>query len=238
MPERASRLDVSVVAPVFRNRATLAELRDRIASTLDPLGCMWELILVDDCCPDGSAAEIERLAEADPRIVPIHLAERGGQQRALVAGIRDSRGERVVTLDADLQDPPEAIPVLLDRIGAASAVFAGRRGSYQSSGRLRSSRLFKRAISAVSGTPSDGGAFVALDRRTADAIGRFRTTHPFLPAMVGLLGVAMESVPVERDVREHGSSAYTGALRLRTGASALAAAAWWRISGRGPAALR
>lgn len=234
----ASAPDVSVVAPVFGNRATLAELRDRVEAALKQAGLTWELLLVNDACPHGSGDEVDRLSAADPRVRAIHLPEKGGQQRALVAGIRASIGHAVVTLDADLQDPPEAIPTLIDRLGAASVVYAGRRGEYQSKSRHSTSRLFKIAMSAAAGTPRDGGAFIALDREAADAVRRFRTSSPFLPAMAGLLGMPLESVPVERARRSQGVSAYSGVLRLRTGTAALAHAVWWRLNGTGHAAAR
>ena len=238
MRERPLAVDVSVVAPVFGNRGTLAALRERVGHVLDARGARWELVLVNDNCPGGSGEVMDALAAEDPRVRCIHLTERSGQQRALVAGIRASVGHAVVTLDADLQDPPEAIPLLLDRLGEASVVYAGRRGEYQAKHRHVTSAIFKTLLSIVAKTPRDGGAFIAFDRAAADSIARFRTGHPFVPAMASLLGLPVESVPVERDVRAEGTSAYTSLRRMRVGVAALLDALVWRVEGRGPAAAR
>ncbi len=230
--------DVSVVAPVYRNRDTLIELHHRVGAVLDRAGKSWELVLVDDCGPDESRSEIDRLAGLDPRVVAVQRERRGGQHRALVTGIAASRGAAVVTLDADLQDPPEALPLLLDRLIEAPVVYAGRRGTYQSAYRHATSRVFKWAIGLVAGMPSDAGAFLALDRPAADAIARFRTRTPFVPAMAALLGRGCTSVGVERSPRARGTSAYSSGRRLGAGVSALSHAIVWRFAGTGLAAAR
>lgn len=230
--------DVSVVAPVYRSRETLGELHERIARVLDARQLSWELILVDDRCPEGSGAEADRLARDDARIKALHLPENGGQQRAVIAGIRESTGQAVVAIDADLQDPPEAIPALLDRLGEASVIFSRAQGTYQSRDRMRSSRAFKPLMASLARMPADYGAFIALDRHAADALCRFKTAYPYVPGMAGLLNLPVEGVPVDRSVRTKGSSSYSGRARLRIAMTALACVVWWRLTGAGPAALK
>ena len=129
------------------------------ALSSDRGGC-FELLFVNDNCPDGSLDGAAALAGRDARVRVIALDVRGGQMAALRAGIAAARGRTVVTMDADLQDPPEAIPRLLAALddGGFGAVYAGRRGRYESSRRLVSSWVFKHAISLVTGMPADAGS--------------------------------------------------------------------------------
>lgn len=233
----AKRPDVSVVVPVHGNAATLAELTRRVGDTLDGAGHSYEIVLVDDVSPDESREVIARLTVGSDRVRGIELAQRSGQHRALVAGLRAARGRTAVTMDADLQDPPEVLPELLAMLAGADVVFAARRGAYQSRGRMATSRAFKNSIARVAGIPADAGAFMALSRTAINALAAFDTGRPFLPAMAGLLGLPVGSVPIERASREQGSSAYTGAMRFRVGLSALMHAIYWRVRGSGPRAL-
>jgi glycosyltransferase involved in cell wall biosynthesis len=226
---------VTVVAPVYRNEATLAELHRRVAAALAGAGAALHLVLVSDASPDGSPAVIEALAAADPRVEPLLLERRGGQHRAVVAGLRRARGEAVVVLDADLQDPPEAIPALLAELrrGGWGAVYAGRRGRYESTGRLVTSRVFKRLLGLAAGIPADAGMFVAMTRAVADRVASFAEPRPFVVAMVGCAGAPTTSIPVARARADDRISGYTGWARLRTGLSALAQVAHWRRHLRG-----
>jgi glycosyltransferase involved in cell wall biosynthesis len=219
---------VTVVAPVYRNEATLAELTRRVAAALASAGARLQLVLVSDASPDGSPQRIAELAAGDPRVEPVLLARNVGQHRAVVEGLRRARGEAVVVLDADLQDPPEAIPLLLAELRAGwGAVFAGRRGRYESAGRLATSRLFKRLLAVAAGVPADAGMFVAMTREVAERVAALAEPRPFVVAMIGCTGAATTSIPVER-ARVERVSGYTGWTRLRTGLSALAHVARWR----------
>jgi glycosyltransferase involved in cell wall biosynthesis len=204
---------VTVVAPVYRNEATLAELHRRVSAALADAGSL-----------------IEALAAADPRVEPVLLARNVGQHRAVVEGLRRARGEAVVVLDADLQDPPEAIPALLAELrrGGWGAVYAGRRGRYESLGRLATSRLFKRALALAAGIPADAGMFVAMTRAVADRVAAFAEPRPFVVAMIGCTGAPTTSIPVRRARADDRISGYTRWTRLRTGVSALAHVAHWR----------
>jgi glycosyltransferase involved in cell wall biosynthesis len=216
----AGRVTVAVVVPVYRNAATLEPLRDRLATAL--AGRSWRLRLVIDASPDGSAAVAAGLAAADPRVRVTDLPVNGGQHAALARGLADEPAAAAwVCLDADLQDPPEAVPVLLDRLarGDVQAVFAGRRGSYQGAGRRLTGAAHRRAVAALTGLPPDAGAFLALDARARAVVLAARA--PSL--VVALRGLPVASVPVARDARAEGSSAWTGRARL---AQSLRTLAW------------
>lgn len=214
---------VSVVVPVFRNRETVGPLHARVAATLDAYGAPFEVIFVDDGCPEGSLAALRALSCADARVRVLAHERNRGQQWAVLSGLARARGEVVVVLDADLQDPPEAIPALLDAVGAGwGAAFAGRRGSYESAGRLFTSRAFKRVLSIVLGTPPDAGLFVALRRDVAERVCRMAPRRPHVVALVGASGAPMTSMPVKRQSRLFGSSSYGGVGRLGLAIDSLA----------------
>ncbi|MFP5318981.1 MAG: glycosyltransferase [Acidimicrobiia bacterium] len=221
-------LDVVLVTPVYRNAATLAELAGRVAAALD--GRAWRLRFVVDACPEGSLDEARRLAAAEPgRLAVTDLAVNGGQHAALAEGLAaEADAAAWVCLDADLQDPPEAVPALLDRLagGDVDAVFAGRRGRYESTARMMTGRLHRAVLARVTGLPPDAGAFVALAPLARDAIVRLR--GPSVVAALGVARVRAVSVPVERAVRPSGRSAWTPAARLRQSARTLA----WAVQAR------
>ncbi len=214
---------VSVVAPVYRNAETVEPLYERLVRALTPLCRDFELVFVDDCCPAGSLEVLRALALRDPRLRVLALPRNSGQHRAVMEGLAVARGAVVVVMDADLQDPPEAIPGLLAALarGDGRAVFAGRRGRYESAGRLATSRVFKRALRSMTGLPIDAGMFVALDRPLVDTVLAMQVRRPFLVAMIGCADVAVASIPVERDTRAVGRSGFSSWKRLTTGLSAL-----------------
>jgi polyisoprenyl-phosphate glycosyltransferase len=211
---------VAVVVPVYRNAATLAPLADRLAGALD--GRDWRLRLVVDASPDDSADVARRLAVAEPRVGVTVLTRNGGQHAALERGLREEGGAAAwVCLDADLQDPPEAAPLLLDRLGRGdvAAVFAGRLGRYESGLRLLTGRAHRAALRALTGLPPDAGAFLALDGRARAAVLDLRA--PSLVAAVGTSRLPVASLPVRRDERAEGSSAWTTRARARQSARTL-----------------
>jgi glycosyltransferase involved in cell wall biosynthesis len=218
---------VAVVVPVYGNEATLDALTARLAAAL--VGRDWRLRLVVDASPDGSAQVAAALAAADPRVRVTVLTENVGQHAALTRGLRDEPdADTWVCLDADLQDPPEAVPLLLDRLarGDVAAVFAGRRGRYESALRRATGTLHRRLAAALTGLPPDAGAFLALGPAARDAV-----LHAGSPSVVLAVAGArrpVASVPVARDERPVGSSAWTGRARLVQSVRSLA----WAVRAR------
>ena len=219
---------VSVVTPVYGNAATLPELAERLAAALH--GRDRRLRFVIDACPHGSLAVAQRLVEADSRLAITALPANVGQHAALARGLADEPdAEAWVCLDADLQDPPEAVALLLDRLAEApvDAVFAGRRGSYEPPGRLVTGRLHRALLSRITGLPPDAGAFVALGPTARDAI--LRLGGPSIVAALGVAGLRLDVLPVERAERRSGASAWGRVARLRQSARTLAWAAQARV---------
>ena len=211
---------VAVVTPVYGNAVTLPELAARIAAAVHDRP--WTLRFVVDASPDDSLAVATRLAAADRRLSVTALTRNVGQNRALLAGLAADLGAGAwVCLDADLQDPPEAVPLLLDRLaqGDVGAVFAGRRGDYESRPRLLTGAVHRAAMARLTGLPADAGAFVAMDGPTREAL--LVTSAPGIVAGIGAAGVRCASVPVVRAARATGRSAWTPTARLRQSARSL-----------------
>ncbi len=116
---------ISAVVPVHRSQAMLPELHRRLVAALEQIGRPFEILLVEDCGGDDSWSVIKQLAAADPRVRGLRLARNYGQHNALLCGIRAARGELVVTLDDDLQNPPEEIHRLLARLDEGYDVVYG-----------------------------------------------------------------------------------------------------------------
>ena len=216
---------VAVVVPVYRNAATLPALVARLDAALTG---DWRLRLVVDACPGGSGAVADALAATDHRIRVSHLPCNVGQHRAIVHGlVAEADAGAWVCMDADLQDPPEAIPLLLSTLDerGVAGVFAGRRGAYESVGRRVTGTLHRRVLTALTGLPVDAGAFFAMDRSLRDAVvaGLRNRGAPSVVVAAGRSGLPLTSVPVRRDVRAEGRSAWTSRARLRQSAGTL----WW-----------
>jgi glycosyltransferase involved in cell wall biosynthesis len=214
----------AVVVPVHRNAATLAELVARLSAALD--GHDWQVLLVVDASPDDSAGVAAGLAAADRRVQVEVLEHNVGQHRALALGLAACAGAQAwVCLDADLQDPPEAVPLLLDRLagGGVDAVFAGRRGAYEGPLRLLTGRAHRAVLARLTGLPPDAGAFLALGPRARAAV--LAAQAPSLVAAIGAARLPVASVPVRRDAREQGASSWTTRARVRQSVRTLAWAA-------------
>lgn len=213
-------MTVAVVVPVYGNEATLPALAARVSSALADQP--WRLRLVIDGSPDASLQVARQLAERDPRIAVTDLAVNVGQHRALARGLaNEPTASAWACLDADLQDPPEALPPLLDRLstGDVAAVFAGRCGAYEPPGRLVTGRLHRRLLARLTGLPPDAGAYVVLGpeaRRAVLALG-----GPSVVAAIGISGVLTASIPVERPARPLGRSSWTSTARLGQSARTL-----------------
>lgn len=222
-----SAVETSVVVPVFGNAETLPALYRRLSAVLQTCGGEYELVFVDDASPDASLDYLRNLAAEDPNVVVLALAHNVGQHRAVWLGLQVARGNAVAIMDADLQDPPEALPRLLVALREAggkrpTVAFAGRRGVYQSWPRMVTSRLFKLLLRLLFGLPADAGLFCAMNREAVRCLKRWDLRHPYLQVMLACAGARFVSVPVLRQPRSAGVSGYTSWRRLFLGLRALA----------------
>ena len=212
-----ARAEVSVVIPVFNEVATLTDLHLRLSRTMKDLGRPWEVIFVDDGSSDGSFDVLRALHAQDPATVRVVRFNRNyGQHAAVFAGMERARGQIVVTLDADLQNPPEEIPVLLRRLDEGADVVGGARvNRHDPWFRRAASRAVNRATSAIVGVRmTDYGCMLRAYRRpVVDQVIACHEISRFIPALANTFAGAVAEVPVEHAPRQAGRSKY-GLLRL------------------------
>jgi polyisoprenyl-phosphate glycosyltransferase len=208
---------LSVVAPVYNEEALIGEFHARVCSALD--GLEFELVLVDDGSADGTAAAMEQLAASDPRVRVVYLSRNFGHQTALTAGLDHARGDAVVMLDADLQDPPELIPRMLDHWRAGCDVVYAVREQREGESRfkLATARWFYSLFDKLAQVElhHNSGDFRLLDRRALDALLSMRERNRFLRGMTVWVGYTQAAVPYNRDPRYAGETKYTLSKMLR-----------------------
>lgn len=226
---------ISIVLPIYLNRPHLPELYRRLTSTLSANADRYEIIFVDDKGSDDSLDWLRECRERDDRVIVVEMPQNVGQHRAVLAGMLRSSGELVVVMDADLQDPPEAIPQLAAALGTDDAVvFAKRVARHQSRGRHLTGRLFKRLLRLVAGSrvPRGTGMFFVASRRVVDAAVALSADARYVPMVLDHTGAAMTAIEVEKELRPDNRSAYTASRRLALALGAIRQAITWRMARR------
>src|SRR4051794_7054388 len=162
---------ISVVVPIYNEQENLPALRTRLSAALDSTGETWELILVNDGSRDASPQMMREMHQQDPRIKAIYLSRNFGHQPAITAGIHNAKGDCVVLIDGDLQDPPEVIPDMVKRWKEGDqVVLAERRSRAEGGTRGIGFRLFYPVFRKISDLPTapDAGIFGLMDRKVVN----------------------------------------------------------------------
>jgi len=205
-------IDVSVVVPLLDEEASVGELVARIRKVLAERGCRYEIVLVDDGSRDGTPAILRRLEAEDPAIRVFELTRNFGQAAALACGLFAARGEVAVTLDGDLQNPPEEIPKLLDALAQGAEIATGRRSQrYEGFARWLGSRAIHWLARRLTGVEIQdfGGQFKAYRRSVLEATKRaWAPGKPFFPLALWL-GFRVAEVDVRHEPRRFGRSRYS-----------------------------
>jgi polyisoprenyl-phosphate glycosyltransferase len=203
---------ISIIAPIFNEKESLPELLRRIGAVMDGMGETWELILVDDGSSDGSTDQIRALAAQDAHIRPVIFARNFGHQIAVTAGLDYSRGDAVVIIDSDLQDPPEVINEMVAKwregFEVVFAVRTEREG--ESWFKLFTASLFYRLIFRITDVkiPLDTGDFRLMDRKVVDVMNSMHERHRFLRGMSAWVGFRQTGVNYKRASRFAGETKY------------------------------
>lgn len=206
---------LSWIFPLYRTAAHLEELLRRVEATSAAMGVSYEVVLVDDACPEGSGVVAERAATQLEHVRVVRLTSNAGQDGALRAGLQACHGAWAVLLDADLQDPPEGAAALWARSHEGwDVIFAQRAGIYTTPTRHLTSRLYRGLVSVVAGLPPGACLFMLLNRRLIDRIAATSRPRPSLLAAIAASRASCTSVAVTRAQRLQGRSAYTGLRRL------------------------
>ena len=204
---------VSVVVPIFNEQENLPEVRRRVAAAMDGAGEAWELVFVDDGSRDGSGRFVRQFHAEDPRVKLVELSRNFGHQPAVTAGIHAARGDCVVLLDGDLQDPPEVIPEMIARWREGYQVVLGERRSRADGAGARGLgfRLFYPVLRWLSDLPQgpDAGIFGLMDRAVVDEFNRLPERNRFIPGLRNWLGFRQTTVSYDRADRAAGNPKQT-----------------------------
>jgi len=208
----ATAASISVVVPVYRSEASLRPLVERLLAVLQARPARFEIILVNDGSPDRCWAMIEDLARANSHIRGINLMRNFGQQNTLLCGIRAARHDVIVTLDADLQHPPEEIPGLLAKLAEGYDIVYGVPAEVKHSFfRRMSSRLMRFVVLHALGVAnaSQIGALRAFRTQLRDAFAAFQGPFVSIDVLLSWGTMRFTSIPVRHDERTHGRSSYS-----------------------------
>ena len=220
------RPGLSCVIPCFNEEEVLGTMLERLVPVCEAsFGDDFELVLVNDGSRDGTWDLMSRAADNDSRIVAVDLSRNHGHQLALSAGLGLCRGEVVLVLDADLQDPPELLPKMLLKLEEGNDVVFGqrtvRRG--ESTYKRATAAMFYRLINMLSDVPIpvDAGDFRLMRRPVVDALNSMPETHRFVRGLTAWLGFRQTALAYERDPRAAGDTKYPTARMLRLAIDAI-----------------
>lgn len=204
-------LDVSVVVPVYGGSSALAELCSRLATVMAPTGLDYEVILVDDRGRPESWERICAVAAQHSNVQGLRLGRNFGQHAATICGIAHARGQWIVTMDDDLEHPPEAVPALLaagdEDHPLVYGVFKKRtHAAYRNLSSELMRRLLKRAFPDIN---EDYCSFRVIHAPLAKQLANFGLNRPYIDGMLSWLTSSTRSVVVQHEQRHHGESAYT-----------------------------
>lgn len=205
-------LRYSVVIPIFNEQANLSELHTRLSSVLQALNEPYEILFVDDGSKDNSREQIAALAAKDKTVRSLFLSRNFGHQAAIAAGIDFSRGDAVVMMDGDLQDPPEVIPRLIEQWKQGhQVVFAIRRQRKEAWPKRFAYETFYRLLRSAASIeiPADAGDFSLIDRQVADILKKMPERNRFIRGLRSWVGFRQIGVEYERDARHGGEAKYT-----------------------------
>ncbi|HEY1408998.1 MAG TPA: glycosyltransferase family 2 protein [Promineifilum sp.] len=209
---------ISVVAPVYNEEAVLDALYERVKAVLDAAGEHWELVLVNDGSRDGSAEAIARLHERDPRVKGLSFSRNFGFQIAATAGLDYAGGDAVILTDADLQDPPEVYPAMLEQWRAGYDVVYGVRASRTGETwfKVTTAKVFYRLIHRITSIniPLDTGDFRLMDRRVINSLRGMNERNRFLRGMVPWIGFRQIGVEYHREARYAGEAKFTSVKKM------------------------
>ena len=216
---------ISIVVPCFNEEEILPQTLSRVHAAGQTTGLSYEILLVDDGSADRTWEIIAAQAQHDARVRGVRLSRNFGHQMALTAGLERARGSEVLVIDADLQDPPELLGVMLAKRAEGFDVVYGQRRSRAGETwfKLVTAKLFYRLIGYLAevSIPPDTGDFRLMSRRAVDAFLLLPETSRFIRGMVAWIGYAQVAVPYDRQARTAGKTKYSLGRMLRFSADAV-----------------
>ena len=225
-PRLARPPKVSVVVPCYNEQETLPAFADRMTAACRAVaGASYEIIFVNDGSRDRTWNIIETLSRGDPRIVGVNLARNHGHQLAVTAGMSIVRGDWILIIDADLQDPPEMLADMM-KLGADGfeVIYARRRArADETRFKVATAKVFYRLLGSISevNIPQDVGDFRLISRRIADRLNAMPEQDRFIRGMVAWLGGRQTEILYDRDPRYAGETKYTLSKMIRLASAGL-----------------
>jgi polyisoprenyl-phosphate glycosyltransferase len=223
----ANRPALSVVAPCYNEQDVLPEFLRRVGAVLDGVGGTSEIVVVDDGSHDRTWEVMTEAAGRDPRVVAVRLMRNHGHQLALTAGLSVCRGERILIIDADLQDPPELLPDMMALMDQGADVVYGQRRQREGDSLFKraTASAFYRLIGRMTDVdiPLDAGDFRLVTRRVLDLLVAMPERHRFVRGMVAWIGGKQVPLPYDRKARVAGESKYPLGRMMRFAADAITA---------------
>jgi polyisoprenyl-phosphate glycosyltransferase len=218
---------LSVVVPCYNEEEVLHELHRRLTNVCRRAGQSYEIVLINDGSKDKTWPMMAELSRADPQVVGVNLSRNHGHQLALTAGLSVCRGDRILIIDADLQDPPELLPEMLERMDAGVDVVYGQRmhREGETALKLATASIFYRLIGALTEVPipRDTGDFRLMSRRALDVLMAMPERHRFIRGMVSWIGFRQEPLPYDRKARFAGTTKYPFSKMLKFAIDAITA---------------
>jgi polyisoprenyl-phosphate glycosyltransferase len=219
------KITYSIIAPIYNEIDNLPELYRRVKEVMDSSGEPWELILVDDGSTDGSTTKIRELAQKDRTVRPVIFARNFGHQVAITAGWDYARGDAVVIIDADLQDPPETILELAKKWREGYEVVYAVRGEREGESWFKkfTAAMFYRLIYSITDVkiPVDTGDFRLMDRKVVDVLKQMKERHRFPRGMSAWVGFKQIGVTYKRAARVAGVTKYPFRKMLKLALNAI-----------------
>jgi glycosyltransferase involved in cell wall biosynthesis len=206
----ADRLLLSIVVPAYNEEEVLAKFHFRLNAVLSQMECGAQVVYVNDGSTDRTVDVINFIRQDDERVALVDLSRNFGKEIAMTAGFDQAKGDAVVVIDADLQDPPELIPELLRYYQEGFDIVYAQRISRSGEGALKkvTAFLFYRLIQAATkvNIPADTGDFRLLSRRALQALGKLREQHRFMKGLYAWIGFPQKAVAYHRDPRKAGQT--------------------------------
>lgn len=212
-------LVLSVVIPIYNESSNILMLHERLHHVLDSLKLPYELIFINDGSHDNSIDLLRQLAKLDEKVKYIDFSRNFGHQVAVSAGLQHAKGEKIVIIDADLQDPPELIADLLEKSNEGYEVVYAKRIARKGETWLKkqTAKLFYRILKAITNIeiPLDTGDFRIMDRKVVEILNKMPEKHKFLRGQIAWVGFRQSFIEYERAERQSGSTGYTYRKMLR-----------------------
>jgi dolichol-phosphate mannosyltransferase len=224
---------LSVVIPVYNEEMNIGKLYQRLCSALKPLNTDWEVVYVNDGSKDRSLSILQGLAESDSHVKYIDFSRNFGHQLAITAGIEHAKGEWIVIMDGDGQDPPELIPDLLDKAKEGFEVVYARRRKRDGENFLKkfTARMFYRILAKITSIeiPVDTGDFRIIHRKIQRILSKMPEQHKYIRGQISWIGFNQTFLEYDREERMGGATKFTYRKMMRFALDGISSFSTWPL---------